>query len=379
MLPSPSHETLPYIPSLNGLRGIAILMVMLWHYDLIGFGWTGVSLFFVLSGYLITRILVQEKANSTSTWQQLKYFWMRRVLRIFPAYYLYLIILLVIYLLTQRPQAMAGQFGYLFTYTFNFTRLNGQWSYHPFITHLWSLSVEEQFYLFYPFLVILLPERPMKITAVVIILSAVLLRYLLGTWLSAQGKSDLETGDTIYWTTFSHLDAFLLGGSIVFFRLDQWLLRYRKWLFGSILFITLLAGGINFWLTGSKTFIHYIQSLGFEIDQTRYQFHIWFYTLMNSCFAALLLLLLPGNGGAGSMAARLFSNRILMAVGKVSYGMYLYHWAVMHLLFLLLEHLQIIVHPWVLILPYILLVYLLSWFSYTCYEKKFLRLKDAFR
>lgn len=102
-----------YIKSLDGLRGIAILLVMSFHYELNHFGWMGVQLFFVLSGYLITKILWAEKFREESNFIKLKRFWVRRSLRIFPLYYGFLIFLGITFLLFHFPNYYSTYIPYL--------------------------------------------------------------------------------------------------------------------------------------------------------------------------------------------------------------------------------------------------------------------------
>ena len=159
------------IQALDGLRGIAILLVVIdhwwdaffsqpdtaslpWFFDtILGNGNLGVRIFFVLSGFLITSLLVQEFRKHGSV--SLKRFYLRRVLRIFPAFYVFVATILV--LAAFGAIEVSWQQGVAaLTYTFNYLHLwhegpeSGRW----FFNHLWSLSMEEQFYLFWPFLLL---------------------------------------------------------------------------------------------------------------------------------------------------------------------------------------------------------------------------------
>lgn len=145
-------------PSLNGLRGISILMVVAYHivdlynipvYGNLGFmGPLGVDIFFVISGFLITTLCVKEKVKYGSI--SLKAFYMRRVLRIVPVAYLYIISLIILnhfYHLNIFPVTFLASF--LFIMNLSISRLSqASW----YLGHYWSLSVEEQFYLFFPVL-----------------------------------------------------------------------------------------------------------------------------------------------------------------------------------------------------------------------------------
>ncbi len=166
------------IPALDGLRGIAIAAVMVFHFTLYGpysnalmrglpaigpalhlamAGWGGVDLFFVLSGYLITAILLRTKAAPG----YFRRFYARRVLRIFPLYYLFLAV--GIALSSRLPPAWSAEGSWqlwLWTYLTNFKIGSAGWSSVPrAYEHFWSLAVEEQFYLLWPLLVFKLDER----------------------------------------------------------------------------------------------------------------------------------------------------------------------------------------------------------------------------
>ncbi|HSC55363.1 MAG TPA: acyltransferase [Phnomibacter sp.] len=144
-----------YIKELDGIRFIAIAFVLLQHFAIpigerISAGYFGVELFFVLSGFLITRIIYD---SSGSTLGYYKKFIGRRALRIFPIYYLIIGLLL----LAGEPSAKAYLLP-LATYTFNYTIAEHSLRGIPFI-HFWSLCVEEQFYIIWPFIILLLRNR----------------------------------------------------------------------------------------------------------------------------------------------------------------------------------------------------------------------------
>ncbi len=156
---------LPYVPALDGLRAIAVILVLLshfpyvagWHFhafiwqyvQVLRTGYIGVDLFFVLSGFLISRLLIREKQLNGRI--DIFAFYRRRAFRIFPIYYLALIVCLIMF-----PPS-GGAVASLIFYVFNY--------YHPFhpapyaLEHTWSLCVEEQFYLLWPMIVMLMPLR----------------------------------------------------------------------------------------------------------------------------------------------------------------------------------------------------------------------------
>ncbi len=135
---------------IDGLRFIAIALVLVHHFSYsIGrnftIGYYGVDLFFVISGFLITLILCKSKGNFKSAY---KNFIGRRTLRIFPIYYLTVLILYLLNLEVVRNYLLT-----ILTYTFNYTIAYNKLPLTP-ISHFWSLCVEEQFYLFWPFIVL---------------------------------------------------------------------------------------------------------------------------------------------------------------------------------------------------------------------------------
>ncbi|CAJ0802925.1 O-acetyltransferase OatA [Ralstonia mannitolilytica] len=172
-----------HIRGLDGLRAFAVLSVMLYHLGWKSFslGWAGVPFFFVLSGFLITGILLESKGDSAGHF--FRTFYIRRALRIFPLYFL------VLGLVCWWVSANHGQFPalkYFLTYTQNYylAATNFAWASGSEIGHTWSLAVEEQFYLLWPFAVYFLSRRTLVRTIFVMIAVAVVSRW----WLEAYTK-----------------------------------------------------------------------------------------------------------------------------------------------------------------------------------------------
>jgi peptidoglycan/LPS O-acetylase OafA/YrhL len=168
------------IPSLDGLRALSISLVILSHSFgpvpghgflfnlLLKHGGLGVRIFFIISGYLITALCIQEREQAGSL--SLKLFYIRRALRILPAFYLYAGIMLVLGLSGRLP-IPAHNWIYVFTWTMNYNP-DRQW----FVSHLWSLSVEEQFYLAWPLALKFLKPAGWIAIAVIAVFAGVLLR-----------------------------------------------------------------------------------------------------------------------------------------------------------------------------------------------------------
>ncbi len=184
--------SLPYIPSLDGLRALAVLMVMLYHAWLPAFqtGSIGVNIFFVLSGYLITCQLMREYRRSGSI--KLRNFLMRRVLRTFPALWLLLLasgitVLILPSFLGGRPvlHLLSGLLFFANILQFNHVFEGG--SDLGALTHLWSISLEEQFYVIWPLILtpVLCREKTRKWIGLVL-LAASLVLFLLSPYHSSR-------------------------------------------------------------------------------------------------------------------------------------------------------------------------------------------------
>lgn len=213
---------LKYFKELDGVRGLAAIMVVLFHikqsgvgHDIVArtlykagnFGQTGVILFFVLSGFLITRILLVSKYKES----YFKKFYIRRSLRIFPLYYLALAIYVIIipYFTTGKvvPFSQSWSFWvYLqnigFTFKWSLTGPN----------HFWSLAVEEHFYLVWPFAVYFLSEKWLLRAIGLIVASSIIIRVIM---------LNLGYGGIFYFT-FTTMDCLAIGGLVALNERHNW-------------------------------------------------------------------------------------------------------------------------------------------------------------
>ncbi len=156
----------PYLPGLDGLRAIAVVAVLVYHADheWLSGGFLGVEVFFVISGYLITLLLLSEKERTGKV--RLGQFWMRRARRLLPALFT-MMGLLAVYMALFKPRPMAAVRGDLLAGTFYISNWFQIWvgqaytaaeAFAP-LRHLWSLAVEEQFYLAWPIVMAVLLKR----------------------------------------------------------------------------------------------------------------------------------------------------------------------------------------------------------------------------
>jgi len=363
-----------YIKSLDGLRAIAVLLVMSFHAEITHFGWFGVQLFFVLSGFLITGILWKEKSRDAPVSHKFKKFWVRRTLRIFPLYFGYLLVLGLTYLFFHFPSYYATYIPYLLTYTFNFTRTLQDWHGNPLFTHLWSLSIEEQFYLFFPLIVLLWPPRYIRLLMLTVIVLGPFIRLALGHYYATRGLEPELLADTLYWNTASHIDAFFLGGLIPVLSLHQ-RIRKPRMVFYICLAVALLAGSLNFYYSASGH--SWFSDLGYNHGQTAHLAYVWEYTCLNLFFVSFILVLVSDHTRKSpSRLRKIMETGWLVQIGRVSYGMYIFHWLVMVYVINSFVKVETPLARIGLFIPYVALVYLVSLLSFKLYESPFVRLKD---
>jgi len=371
-----------YQRSIDGLRGLAILLVIMFHRDVAYFGWTGVILFFVLSGYLITRVLVAEKDKESSLKTKFKNFWARRILRIFPLYYLYLFILIIILLAKWTSAQVGMEMPYLLTYTYNFYLIHVYDSNGPsFLAgHFWSLSIEEQFYLFYPFLVFLCKRKQLKIAVIGLIVFSVLFRIYF-----SESQSDYlgDINGYIDYHPLSYLDSFLCGAAIFIFRLDK-LRPSIQYIIFSLSFLIAVMGGLFVYLdiTRGEAFHvrKYLSSFGIAAHYTKNFYRVWGLFQLNLLFSSLLLLLLSTSKNQIHLwLKRFFELRPLVAIGKVSYGMYVFHGIVVWLLLDIFNYEESGMNKYIFFILCLVSTWLVSFAVYHLYEKRFLALKEKFR
>lgn len=309
-------SAIPYVPDLDAVRAIAILMVIIGHWIPFGsadfLGFAGVTLFFVLSGYLISSILITykekvEKGEKSKAWF-FRTFFLRRSLRIFPIYYLYLIVLLCL-----GVDLLWDGITYYFFYLGNHhIYLIGDFP--ALKAHLWTLAVEEQFYLFWPFLILFIPSRHLSKAILAFVCIAIASRIFF--YLEPMpGIRNLSA----YMLTPNCLDSFALGGILAWAQLRSERL-YRQFLYNSFplfLFFSLLFLVLK------------LKELSWGCIPDRFLF-----SLVAVCFIGMILRGLP------SWAKWLIANSIMKQIGKVSYGLYVYHLIMPYLFYLFVQYLN---------------------------------------
>ena len=321
-------ENRVFYPALDGIRAVAFTMVFLQHYLHMPWGWTGVNIFFVLSGFLITGILV----NTRDSPFRARNFYIRRTLRIFPLYYgIFLLLLLLTPIFRWQWSALwlawplyLGNFlrflGPSTTTMFSVLEKAGDGflrsSRFPgtdlFLGHFWSLCVEEQFYLIWPWAVFYIRSRKTLIwLCAAIIIGAPIARIVL----QATAAPWLLHEELLYRCTPLQMDSLLLGGLLALLwrgsHRDQ-LLRFARLLAPAML---LLAVSYTLWNMrpfSSHSFMDY------PYPHWMFTFGLCF---VNFFSAAAILCCLQG----GNLFSSVLGLRPLRWAGRISYGAYVYH------------------------------------------------------
>ena len=376
-------ENRAFFPALDGLRGVAFLMVFGQHYISLAWGWTGVNIFFVLSGFLITGILFDSRDDP----HRARNFYIRRTLRIFPLYYGIFAVLLVLapfvhwrwswywlawplYLgnllrflspvsMVYRSALELAADAHLSCRVFPLSDL--------YFGHLWSLCVEEQFYLFWPWVVFFVRSRRnlISLCALYVILCPAL-RFLLQN----RAPGWMLDGELLYRFTPTQFDALLLGGLVALLWRGSARARLVR---------VAQAGAV----VGTAVAAAYLILVVKTVRYTPVHYPGWRFTsglLFVDLYAAAILVcaLRPA-----SWTFRVLHVRSLRWVGRLSYGAYVFH-DILHNLYL-----HIVVHfggariagnvplrnllAAALALPATLL---LAWLSFRFFESPFLNLKE---
>ncbi len=306
-----SQYKLGYQPALNGLRGMAVLLVFLFHCNvpLLHGAFIGVDIFFVLSGFLITILLLEEyKQKGTINF---RFFYIRRFLRLGPALLVFLLLYIAVCIILYPDKSVITHHGrdalLVLFYVANITRALDL-DQPDILGHCWSLSIEEQFYIFWPLvLLFLLRQSPGKKTGLLMII------FLL-PWLS---RIVLVLNDSSWNRLYNGFDTradMLISGCITAMLFHSGKLSG----FSESKIIAPLANILSQLVLGC-----YIFNLDWQTRST----YLCHYSIIGPCVSIIIVNLMYR---PASIGARLLTTPVLAGLGIISYGFYLYHYPVIH-------------------------------------------------
>ncbi len=368
---SDESERFRYLPCLDGLRAISILGVLGFHgmgaissrISAVLNGSLGVDVFFVISGYLITSLLVQEEKDFGSF--SLKRFYIRRSLRIWPAYYVFLMVGLAIGFASLSQVGISAVYltNYDLTMGIGYAKPSG-WEYRDAVDHLWSLAVEEQFYLFWPLLLWFVGSQALRVALGII---GVVYAGRLGLLLCGIPSLGVTAA------FFIHLDKLMIGCVAALLWSKA---RYRPTIRRG------LSGTWTPWLILAGLFFA-VQTMPYPADpSTATRFLVWAFRLP---LFLLLVTLLIGSlvVQPRSLLTTILEQRPMVWIGRLSYSLYLWHPLVFYKLWpdLLAKLPERIagsrwLHAGVRESVCFAGTVLLAAASYYCIERPFLRLKE---
>ena len=358
------HQNRSHYPALDGLRGIAILLIVFYHnfgfINYFFFGWLGVDLFFVLSGFLITDILLKTKDSLN----YLRNFYVRRVLRIFPLYYLALILFFFI-IPVIAPNLLKLNY-YLNNQLWFWVYLqNWLFIFHPAsndtaaLNHFWSLAVEEQFYLVWPFIILLFKTaKPIIYLLILLLIGVITLRFLLWTF-------QIENLAYFNLYTFSRIDGICIGSLLAVLRTINYKAVNR--------YFTFIVFGL-----AALNFVFYFFN---KQNQFSYPYlAIAGYTTFAVLFG---LLVNEGVERQDTIISKFLSFRLFRFFGMISYSLYVFHWPLYLMLSSALskwanQNIGFIHSSLFSSIIATALSILLAWLSFHFFEKRFLSLKKRF-
>lgn len=343
-----------YFPALDGFRGLAILLLISGHFffgnakaPLLGF--IGVEIFFVLSGFLITTLLLKELLINGNI--NLKHFYIRRGLRIVPVSYLFLILLAIANIcfnLKIGTLSFLASFLYFRNIPFNYGE-----NFWP-CAHFWTLAVEEQFYLIFAFILVKSVNKYLKVALLIILVVPVLQFF---------GQNNIGVFYSNFWLHKINLAIILMfgGGTIAI-------------LIGSVMSILMFKGilrPLNPRKTYFLSFFILIAALIFRLFYPPILIRTYINQgIFSVMIAAVIFLCLP----SADFLSKLLSNRLLTKIGVLSYSIYI--WQQLFVNYQPWQHTFKYADAWWLNIPALMLV---SYLSYHYFEKRFLKLKDKFK
>lgn len=330
-----------YLPQFDGFRGFFCLSILIIHHHFIyinlpsNIGYFTMHSFFIMSSFLITRSLMIDKQRTDSFKTFFIKFYIKRSLRIFPVYFAYIGFIIVIGLLTYNTsyKSLLGimyelkNFGWmLLTFTYNFKDLlcvfTGQIYAKSFaFPHLWSLSLEEQFYFIVPFMIYFLSVKNLKRLTIIMIIIFPIIRIIGFNWLGTHTNDYMLKSFVLYRCAIFQYDAFFYGTFLALFDIS-WSDKTMNRIFYLLLVAFILTIPINGWilhLQTGKGFMHIITGYDF---MTRNGQYIYLDTLINLLCAVFFYICFKSENRFS-----FFRNKIIVDLGaRLTYSSYVYQY-----------------------------------------------------
>ncbi len=313
-----------YLPSIDSLRAIAVIAVIIYHIDAnyLPGGFLGVDLFFVLSGYLISSLIIKEY-KSTGT-VNLYNFYVRRARRLLPAVYFMITVVLIIITLFNgvllKKSYLDALFGYIYSsnWWYIFHKLDyfdSFGSQSPF-KHLWSLAIEEQFYMFFPLIFLIFNRKSKSNNSnsklnknfIYVVLSLILVSLIAHILLF-----DINNINRIYFGTDTRAFSLLVGvvGAILYpmDRLSERTTKKDNMIYSIVSLVSILV------------------LIGIMINTSEY--NTWLYRGGFLLVAIIGLIIIISSGRQYTFMSKLLSFKPLVFIGKISYSLYLWHFPIL--------------------------------------------------
>ena len=325
------HTPMGYQPGLDGLRAISVIAVIIYH---AGFSWMsggflGVEVFFVVSGFLITMLLIEEHESSGAV--NFRSFWVRRARRLFPALGVVLVAVstwVALFGSAEQASQMRRDLPWSVLYAANWGQIVGDVPYFaagdpPMLRHLWSLAVEEQWYVVWPLVCVALLGWPVsQLTRFRLLIGGVLASWLLMWWVNRSAPtlmdgvfglfSGRDRTNFVYLSTLTRSGGLLMGAAAAF--------MWRPWSMRTLALWRLRTLDLAAGLAVSVLVASFIGA-----HLTRGYMYPWVMALTSlASLVAVAVVVHPSAIGA----RWLFGHDALTAVGRRSYGLYLWHWPV---------------------------------------------------
>ena len=349
--PAQQISRVPYLPGLDGMRAVAVLAVMVYHAHLwLTAGFLGVEVFFVISGYLITLLLIAEHEREGRV--HIGQFWLRRFRRLLPALYVTLL-MVALYCLLIKPAALGKLRGDLVaavTYSTNWYQIfsgqsyTGEFDFVP-LRHLWSLAVEEQFYLFWPLvMLVILRKGRARLPRVGLWLFGVSIAITIASAMffhpgpvfdcaaGSSGRQSLgppctfdmlgrviEKNNLLYLSTITRMSGILLGAGFAMLWRPLAIMR------GPLRHKPRRLDLIGVWGLGMFGFLAYKYQL-FSVFTASWYAPIFRGGFLLTGIATLCIIAAVTH--SGTLLSKVLGNPVLNWVGTRSYGLYLFHWPI---------------------------------------------------